>query len=79
MSAYFLSLQIAQLTYENHNLKERLRLLTTISNERLKEYEECSRQLEMRDEMPFCNRVFISTSLTLNWKFCNIRYVVFIL
>ena len=58
VSAYILSLQIAQLTYENHNLKERLSLLTTMSNELLKEYEECRRQLEMRSEMPFCNGVF---------------------
>ena len=41
--------------------------------------EECRRQLEMRGEMPFCNGYFILTSLSFNWKFCNIRYVVFIL
>ena len=58
VSAYILSLQIAQLRYENKNLKERIRVLTTMSDERLIEYEECRRQLEMRGEMPFSNGVF---------------------
>ena len=57
MSTYFLSLQIAQLTYENKNLKERIRVLTTMSDERLMEFEECKRELEAKGEMPFCNRV----------------------
>ena len=35
--------KIAQLTYENQNLKERLKVLTTESDERLKEFEECRR------------------------------------
>ena len=45
MSTYFLSLQMAQLTYENRNLKERISVLTTMSDERLLEYEECKREL----------------------------------
>lgn len=57
MSTYFLSLQMAQLTYENRNLKERISVLTTMSDERLLEYEECKRELVKKGEMPFCNRV----------------------
>ena len=57
MSTYFLSLQMAQLTYENRNLKERISVLTTMSDERLLQYEECKRELVTKGEMPFCNRV----------------------
>ena len=49
--------KMAQLTYENRNLKERITVLTTMSDERLLEYEECKRELETKGEMPFCNRV----------------------
>ena len=57
MSTYFLPLQMAQLAYENKNLKERIRVLTTMSDERLMEYEECKRELETKGEVPFCHRV----------------------
>ena len=42
--------RIAQLTHENQNLKERLTVLTTESDERLKEFEECRRELEMKEK-----------------------------
>ena len=42
--------RIAQLTYENQNLKERLKVLTTESDKRLKEFEECRRELEMKEK-----------------------------
>ena len=42
--------RIAQLTYENHNLKETLTVLTTESDKRLKEFEECRRELEMKEK-----------------------------
>ena len=42
--------RIAQLTYENQNLKERLKVLTTESDKRLKEFEECRRELETKEK-----------------------------
>ena len=42
--------RIAQLTYENQNFKERLKVLTTESDKRLKEFEECRRELEMKEK-----------------------------
>ena len=42
--------RIAQLTYENQNLKERLKVLTTESDKRLKEFEECRREVEMKEK-----------------------------
>ena len=42
--------RIAQLTYENQNFKERLKVLTTESDKRLKEFEECRRELETKEK-----------------------------
>ena len=42
--------RIAQLTYENQNLKERLKVLTTESDKRLKEFEEYRTELEMKEK-----------------------------
>ena len=42
--------RIAQLTYENQNFKERLKVLATESDKRLKEFEECRRKLETKEK-----------------------------
>ena len=63
--------RIAQLTYENQNFKERLLVLTTESDKRLKEFEECRRELEMKEKQAETHPTFVEKNKLFSRSNCS--------